>query len=270
MTAPHDEMPRVGLRVLGIGAGIALMAGVVLLVARLPGRVRGMPDHPAVVAPLTTGEPIASEALVYRLGPTDLAVAATGERRAQAHPRTLAVYRRLRAYPGAPPRIPHGLTAAEYRGSGCGTCHDRGGYAPRFGAYAPTTPHPERSACLQCHLPDADLVPTPLPPPGGETCRQCHVDPDAPAPSWVALDWRTTAWPATGQRVHEESPPLIPHDLEQRGSCLACHGGPSAVIEIRTAHPERSSCRQCHVPAATEPDAFVRPFAGAGANEIGG
>jgi hypothetical protein len=96
------------------------------------------------------------------------------------------------------------------------------------------------------------------------------VDPDAPPPSWVALDWRATAWPATGQRALAEGPPLIPHDLEQRGNCLACHGGPSAVIEIRTTHPERASCRQCHLPAAAESDVFVRPAGGAVGAGVGG
>jgi cytochrome c-type protein NapB len=54
--------------------------------------------------------------------------------------------------------------------------------------------------------------------------------------------------------------PPINHDLFFRGNCLACHSGPSAVAEIRTTHPERADCRECHVlpdPAVAE---FTRPI----------
>ena len=44
------------------------------------------------------------------------------------------------------------------------------------------------------------------------------------------------------------SPPVIPHQLQLRENCLACHAGPSAPKEIRVTHPERVNCRQCHVP----------------------
>ena len=33
-----------------------------------------------------------------------------------------------------------------------------------------------------------------------------------------------------------------------RENCAACHDGPGAREEIRTSHPERTRCRQCHVP----------------------
>lgn len=45
----------------------------------------------------------------------------------------------------------------------------------------------------------------------------------------------------------EGSPPIIPHQLQLRENCLACHAGPSAPKEIRVTHPERVNCRQCHV-----------------------
>lgn len=269
--SPHPGRPQrgpdlasVGLRVVAIGAGIVAMTAVVLQLAQLPGRLGAAPAHPAVPGRPEPAEPIPSEALVFRLAPGDLAVGATTQPRAPAHRRTLARYRGLRAYPGAPPRIPHGLTPEEYRDTGCGTCHERGGYAPRFAAYAPATPHPEYASCLQCHLPDASLVRTQPPPgPEGESCRQCHADPDAPAPTLVPLDWRAGDWPRTGQRAMEGSPPMIPHDLQLRGNCLACHGGPSAVVEIRTTHPERANCRQCHVPVGPGEDVFTRPLEGA-------
>jgi cytochrome c-type protein NapB len=43
------------------------------------------------------------------------------------------------------------------------------------------------------------------------------------------------------------SPPVIPHSIELRENCLACHAGPAAPKEIRVSHPERVNCRQCHV-----------------------
>jgi len=49
-----------------------------------------------------------------------------------------------RAYPGAPPVIPHD---AEARKGACLTCHETGM------ADAPIVPHPTRSySCLQCHI----------------------------------------------------------------------------------------------------------------------
>ena len=49
--------------------------------------------------------PIAAEAQVFR---TTTAMLSVGTLRARpAHPRNLSTYRRLRAYPGAPPRLPH-------------------------------------------------------------------------------------------------------------------------------------------------------------------
>jgi cytochrome c-type protein NapB len=36
-----------------------------------------------------------------------------------------------------------------------------------------------------------------------------------------------------------------------RENCAACHTGPAAREEIRTSHPERTRCRQCHVPVTT-------------------
>jgi nitrate reductase (cytochrome), electron transfer subunit len=212
-----------------------------------------------VVIPLTTGEPIASEAQVFRLRPGDVAVETTPPRRPAAHRRTLAMYRAIRAYPGAPPRIPHGLTSEEFRTTGCNTCHERGGYVDRFAAYAPISPHPEYVDCLQCHVADATIVGVSFPDPGRDgLCLQCHTRGD-PRPSFAMPNWNAGDWPAVGQQTLEGSPPIIPHDLQLRGNCLACHLGPSAVEEIRTSHPERSDCRQCHVQGTGSEDVFVRP-----------
>jgi nitrate reductase (cytochrome), electron transfer subunit len=222
-------------------------------------------------APVTvTGAaaPIAGEADVFRGGLDDPGVSAEARRRAAAHPRTLATFRALRAFPGAPPRVPHGLTAEELRTGSCNTCHERGGFSGRFAAYAPVTPHPEMTDCLQCHAVDAALAGVPLPTGGGDAlCRQCHAPAGEPPPPILARDredWPAAAWPRAARAAvagvpgAPRVPPIIPHDLELRGHCVACHVGPAAVAEIRTAHPERADCRQCHVTAAAGTAEFAR------------
>lgn len=245
---------------LDIARAVAFMVVIVLVVGEGLSRERPELRYPPPVAPSAPEEPIGSESGVFRLQPADLAVAPSFTGQRQGHVRSLAIYRRLRAYPGAPPRIPHGLTEDEFRSTSCNVCHLRGGWVARFGTYAPVTPHPELSSCLQCHVPLDELVGRPLPESGDDlVCAQCHVDPDAPPRSFVEIDWRPAAWPRTDVQAMEGSPHLIPHDVELRNDCLACHGGPGAVAELRTDHPERTGCRQCHVPTGS---ADVWPPAG--------
>jgi cytochrome c-type protein NapB len=204
-------------------------------------------------------QPVASEAGVYRLGMGDFAIAPDYVEDRGAHPRFMEMYRRLRAYPGAPPRVPHGLTEEEYRRESCNTCHERGGWVTRLGAFAPVTPHPEQGSCLQCHVPRDELVGVPLPEPGAAmVCDQCHLDPDRQPETFVASDWVSTTWPTTDIQAMEGSPHVIPHSVESRNNCLACHAGPAAIASIRVDHPERTNCRQCHV-SAVQDDAGVRP-----------
>lgn len=202
-------------------------------------------------------DPILSEALVFRSRADAFAGDQFAPRRNAAHPRTLATYRALRAYPGAPPRIPHGLTVEEYRTAGCRSCHDRGGYSQRFGAYAPVTPHPEQVGCLQCHLADDRLVGLALPKnDGDDLCRQCH-DPANPRASLRNPGWQPAEWPRLAARPML-APPPIPHDLHMRGNCLSCHLGPGSVEEIRTSHPQDADCRGCHLAIANPGAVFTR------------
>ncbi len=139
--------------------------------------------------------------------------------------RNLTAYYSKRAYPGAPPIIPHPILNNKNIGAkNCLQCHQNGGYVSRFDAYAPITPHPEMTNCKQCHLP-------------AKTNQL-----------FVATHWEKT----TANKIHNSalsgSPPVIPHSLQMRENCLACHAGPAAVKEIRVSHPTRINCRQCHVP----------------------
>lgn len=250
-----------------VGMIVAALAAMAALILALDSAAASRDREAATAATAVAlrpvaGEPIASEADVFRTRPGMLAADTGARRRTGAHPRTLATYRALRAYPGAPPRIPHGLDTDEFRATGCNTCHERGGYSPRFNAYTPVTPHPELEDCLQCHAGDAAIVGvTFLDSDPDAACRQCHT-PSAMVAPRVALDWRPAAWPELTQPVPGGGPSVIPHDLQLRGNCLACHMGPAAVAGMRTTHPERANCRQCHVPAASDELEFVRPRGG--------
>ncbi len=203
---------------------------------------------------------IAAEAQVFELRAGMMAFAFSIRRERQAHPRTLTTYHYLRAYPGAPPRIPHELTPDEFRTSACKACHERGGYSRRFVAYVPVTPHPDRGPCLQCHVGVDQLMGVPLiSPDPNRRCHQCHGGGGKPqATSDALLDWRTNAWPLLAPVTHDQNPPPIPHDPQFRENCLACHAGPAAVAEIRTTHPDRADCRGCHVARDPEAKPFVR------------
>lgn len=143
------------------------------------------------------------------------------------------VYAR-RAYPGAPPFIPHLVeTTMGSDFKSCLGCHEHGGFAPQFNAYTPVTPHPNFINCRQCHV------------------SQFQTD------LFVETTFRTVEPPVLGRAALPGGPPPIPHDLQLRENCSACHSGPAAAQDIRTSHPERLNCRQCHVPTGAEP-LFVR------------
>ena len=134
-----------------------------------------------------------------------------------------------RAYDGAPPVIPH-----EAFGSDCTNCHGRDGIEVPGVGYAPPSPHET--------TPGLSAV---------SRCRQCHVFAVTEEQfarndfSGLRQDLRR------GRRLHDNAPPTIPHKTFMRENCAACHTGPAAREEIRTSHPERVRCLQCHVPVTT-------------------
>lgn len=163
-----------------------------------------------------------------------------GYRLADSAPRvgkagSLEIRRARRAFDGAPPWIPHAVSAENERTGtlDCLNCHRDGGFVPSMDRYAPTTPHPEWTSCRQCHVPGD----------GG----------DAFKPS----GWKRPPHPVLDVRSQPVGPPMIPHSIQYRGNCLACHAGPAAPPEIRTSHPQRTNCRQCHVPSIAE-DGFEK------------
>lgn len=151
--------------------------------------------------------------------------------------RNLAGFYNLRQYPGSPPAIPHEVDLT-FSGNEteCLSCHAKGGYSQEFGKFIPVTPHPENTLCYQCH---AQVV---------------------TEDKFVETDWKSINPPRLGRSFLSSSPPPIPHSLQLRENCIACHTGPGAVVEIRVDHSARGNCRQCHVPAVqTAPlQEFVR------------
>lgn len=249
------------IALLALGSAGAAVSAVVVATQRSRAERQASAERVALQRNIIYGEPIAAEWEVFRTSAATLAIDPGSTERRRAHPRTLARYRLLRAYPGAPPRIPHGLTPEESRAESCNTCHERGGYSERFGAYVPVTPHPELTSCLSCHVGDAPLMAVPLPGTDPNArCRQCHT-PDARIRRDEMVAWQPLPWPQLQRASIDGAPPPIPHGRELRGNCLACHAAPAAVAEISTTHPERANCRQCHVEADAGAGSYTRTLA---------
>jgi len=144
-------------------------------------------------------------------------------------PRTLDVYYSRRVFDGAPPLIPHAVSDEMSIGDKtCLQCHVTGGYTPEMQAYAPVVPHPELTSCTSCHVPVLE-----------ETLFREN-------------QWQRAASPILSQAAFEGAPPAMPHPIQMRENCVACHAGPAAPPEIATDHSERDSCTQCHLPQQIE------------------
>jgi cytochrome c-type protein NapB len=137
-----------------------------------------------------------------------------------------------RLYDGAPPVIPH-----EEQSATCTSCHNQEGMSVAGLGFAPPSPHSETAGLGEVRY-----------------CRQCHLfqrvaDPGDVfvANTFVGLSQDLRH----GRRLNPLAPPVIPHRVFMRENCVACHSGPAAREEIRTSHPERMNCRQCHVEQVT-------------------
>jgi cytochrome c-type protein NapB len=82
-------------------------------------------------------------------------------------------------------------------------------------------------------------------------CQQCHVF-QRTTEQFVANTFAGLRQDLRhGRRLNDLTPPVMPHKLLMRENCSACHTGAAAREEIRTSHPERPRCMQCHVPQET-------------------
>ncbi|HEY6556575.1 MAG TPA: nitrate reductase cytochrome c-type subunit [Polyangiaceae bacterium] len=140
--------------------------------------------------------------------------------------RALEARRARRAYEGAPPTIPHSV--AQLGTSACVGCHDKD--VQIGGRHALRLPHANYANCMQCHVVDGDPVPG-------------IKDDELPENSFVGLESQA------GERAWPGAPPTIPHSTLMRTECGSCHGV-AGRLGIRSTHPWRSSCQQCHAPSA--------------------
>jgi nitrate reductase (cytochrome), electron transfer subunit len=136
-----------------------------------------------------------------------------------------------RAYDGAPPTVPHPITQSS--SVSCVACHGPG-LAIRD-RVASRMSHAHLQDCTQCHVPAQSpfrsLTQTTLREPLAENTFVGVVD------------------SGRGERAWPQAPPTIPHSTFMRTDCMSCHG-PLGALALRTTHPERQSCTQCHVPDA--------------------
>ena len=129
-----------------------------------------------------------------------------------------------RAYSGAPPTIPHRVQ--ERAPAACLSCHEKG--AKIADNRAPAMSHQAYSMCTQCHAMEKEE---------NEYVSTLGVLPEN---VFVGL-----AEARFGDRAYEGAPPVIPHAVFMRESCASCHGVHGAT-GVRSTHPSRSNCRQCH------------------------
>ncbi len=146
-----------------------------------------------------------------------------------AKPHSLVKRASLRAYNGAPPTIPHSTDGMN--DLACTSCHEQG--VQVGDVQVPKIPHRHYTNCQQCHVAESDLF-------------------ELEFVVLSAFDGKPA--PMGGDRAWLGAPPVIPHSTWMRENCLSCHG-PSGRAGLRTSHPNRTNCMQCHAR-----DAVLDPF----------
>ncbi|MBK9992315.1 MAG: hypothetical protein IPP19_16745 [Verrucomicrobia bacterium] len=124
----------------------------------------------------------------------------------------------------------------------------------------PVAPHPLDQltpvACLECHGKPTKIGNTQVSQishPVYTNCIQCHVSSAGPSSTWkernVALSegnsFSGKEQSGQGTRAYVGAPPAMPHTTWMRDDCMSCHG-PGGTVALRTSHPNRQSCTQCH------------------------
>ena len=128
-----------------------------------------------------------------------------------------------------------------------------------FNGAPPTIPHPieQRSdvSCVACHGDGIKTETLRIPRMSHAmltNCTQCHVERNSQ--HMTAVEFRENEFdglpaPIEGRRSFSGAPPQIPHSTWMRSDCMSCHGY-SGLHGIRTTHPWRNNCLQCHAPSA--------------------
>ena len=137
-----------------------------------------------------------------------------------------------RAYNGAPPTIPHPID--QISDASCVACHAKG--AKTESLRIPQMSHQHLSNCTQCHVEKAPR----------------HLEPIV----FRENSFNGLEAPQAGPRAFAQAPPQIPHATWMRSNCMSCHGT-TGLHGIRTTHPWRNNCQQCHAPAAKLDQTFL-------------
>lgn len=148
---------------------------------------------------------------------------------------SLQLRRERRAYAGAPPMIPHAV-GFQRSTADCLSCHGQGLILQ--GRLAPALSHPPYQNCTQCHV---------------EAEQHLLGSPAMPGNSFIGHHE-----PLAGTRATPQAPPTMPHHSFLRQDCASCHGV-LARPGLRTTHPERGNCTQCHAPSASLEQAQAMP-----------
>lgn len=158
-----------------------------------------------------------------QLDPHEWVAASEADRRALQTTRATR-----RAFPGAPPVVPHPID--QMSTSSCLVCHAEG-LAIGKGVHAPKMSHPVLTSCTQCHveITSPDLA-------EGAVFEGVNT-------------FEQSETTISGERAWPGAPPAIPHPTWMREQCMSCHG-PTGPAAIRTSHPTRVNCRQCHPQSA--------------------
>ncbi len=133
-----------------------------------------------------------------------------------------------RAFNGAPPTVPHPIDQMSARA--CAACHTDG--VKTKSLRIPKMSHQFLTNCTQCHV-------------GTIVSADSDGSGLAAGNSFVGLPA-----PQGGPRAFALAPPQIPHSTWMRSDCTSCHGVMGAN-GLRTTHPWRQNCQQCHAPSST-------------------
>lgn len=145
---------------------------------------------------------------------------------AEAQAAYLKARMQRRAFDGAPPVVPHPVD--QMTTASCLVCHENSKDIGK-GVRAPMMSHPVYVNCTQCHAESAST--------------EFEYQP----PALNQFEGLVSFGP--GSRAGQGAPPVIPHSTWMRENCMSCHQRQGAS-PIRTTHPWRANCTQCHAPSA--------------------
>ncbi len=159
-----------------------------------------------------------------------------------------------RAFNGAPPTVPHPID--QHSSQSCIACHGQGVRTDSL--RIPQMPHPFYASCTQCHVEsrstfvaDTSADKQDIKEDAGKIGERAVQQP-------VQNNFVGSAAPTGGPRAFPGAPPQIPHSTWMRSDCNSCHGL-AGQQGMRTTHPWRRSCEQCHAPSAELDQAPLDP-----------